>query len=138
MKKLQLKKKSLQRTGSTVKDNETMSSNGSENVNHTIPYSTSAPVVSAVDSKVIQVNHQSSIVCVYIHANCVLCSIECWREKTMANFLPLRKGQSSKWLNLPKFFPVSVFCYMYAWPCKIPDNHLHDTCFPSFIIDSHG
>ena len=66
MKKLQLKKKPLQRAGKTVNGNETMSTNGSENVTHESPYSTCAPVVSTVDSKAIQVNHQSSKVCLYI------------------------------------------------------------------------
>jgi len=66
MKKLQLKKKPPQRAGKIVNDNETISTNGRENVTHASPYSTSAPVVSTVDSRAIQVNHQSSKVCLYI------------------------------------------------------------------------
>ena len=70
MKKLQLKGKSLQGTSETVKDNETTAStsNGSEHINKTVSSSTSAPVVSTVNSKASQINHQfvSSKVCVSI------------------------------------------------------------------------
>ena len=69
MKKLQLKKKSLQRTSESVKDNETTSINRNEHVNETVPSSRNAPVVSTtIDSTANQINHHfvSSKVCVYI------------------------------------------------------------------------
>ena len=68
MKKLQLKRKSLQRTSETVQDNETTANGGSEHVNKTVSSSTSAPVISTVNSKANQINHQfvSSKVCLYI------------------------------------------------------------------------
>ena len=68
MKKLQLKKKPLQRTSETVKDDETTPSDRNERVDQTVPSSASAPVVSTIDSKASQINHHfvSSKVCVYI------------------------------------------------------------------------
>lgn len=58
MKKLQLKRKSLQGTSETVKDNETAANDESEHVNKTVSSSASAPVVSTVNSKASQINHQ--------------------------------------------------------------------------------